>query len=349
MKTTPSQPDARSPRKHRLRSIAALSTHLFLLVPFAGCGDDSVGLTDPEPAAETTGATGPTEAPSMPTTSTTTGDVPTTGDIPTDDTSTTEELPTTGDESTTGSPTGCHGLTGDGDDDDDDGVANKADNCPCEANPNQLDFDGNTIGNVCDLPLKFTVLDGDPPGLNQLTTTAYAKKALECEFAVDLVARDGVVEVLLDDSGTASLYLSEVDYIDTPELDCELGPGISVKLRVQQFFAAGLDPFTVGFPFTLPDHQAGTLIGVTDAPHKILASAIINVTQSPNQALLPTGEEPLADIPGVFPTALVSVSEHGQQISLTFADDALVLFEQTTDTGITFKLTGLTGTLHLQR
>ncbi len=345
---------ARSSRKHLLRNLAALSTHLCLLVPFAACGDDSVDPGDPEPTPTTT-----TETPEPPSTSTTGDDSPTTGDdtpttgddTPTtgDDTSTTDEMPmTTGDDSTTGTPTGCLGLVG-SDDDDGDGVANTGDNCPCDPNPNQLDFDGNTLGNVCDLPLKFSLIDGAQPELNQLTTKAHAKKALECEFAVDLIPRDGIVEVSLDDSGTARLHLASIQYTDTPELLCNLGVGLLVKVKVQQFLATGIDPFTVTFPFALSDHEAGHLTGMTDAPHKILAGAIINVTETPNEILLPKGEEPLMDVPGVFPTAMIHVTDAEEQISLTFTDDALILFEQTTEAGITFKLTGLTGTLRLKR
>lgn len=342
--------DLRTPHTTRLgRHLGALSAHLVLLASLAGCGDDSVGSTSLDPATTTSADPDTTLSPPTTSTPTTTDAVPTTGDVPPDDTSTTGETPTTGaGESTTGAPSECHGLV-DGADDDADGVANTDDNCPCAPNPNQLDFDGNTIGNVCDLPLRFTIVDGAPPELNQLTTTAHAKKTLECEFAVNLAARDGIVEVMLDDEGTARIFLAEVHYLDTPELSCELAPGLAVKLRVQQFAAEGLDPFAVSFPFTLADHQAGTLLGMTDAPHKILASAIINVTATPNELLLPHGEEPLMAIPGVFPTAQVAVTDPGQQISLTFADDALVLFDQTTETGITFTLTGLTGTLRLRR
>lgn len=333
----------RSPPKHR--PCRRLAAPLWILAVLAGCGDDSVA---PPEDGTTTGATGTSGEPSIPTTAPTTDDIPTTGEMPPGDSSTSGAPPTTGDPSTTGAPTECQGLV-DGHDDDDDGVENTADNCPCEANPNQLDFDGDAVGNVCDLALQFSVVDGAPPEQNRLTTTAHAKKALECTFAVELDARDGVVEVELDDAGTARLHLASVQFTDTPELDCVLGEGITVKLEVQQFFAEGPDAFTVSFPFALADHQAGTLIGKTDAPHDIVASAIIDVTESPYEQLLPLGQEQLLAIPGVFPTAMVSVLAAEQQLSLVFADDALVLFEQTTEAGIAFKLTGLTGTLRLRQ
>lgn len=338
------QRDVRSPSQNR--PCRRLAAPLWILAVLAGCGDDSVVPSEDETtAAATTGTRG---EPSTSTTSPTTDDIPTTGEMPPDDTSTGGAPPTTGDPSTTGAPTECHGLV-DGHDDDDDGVENTADNCPCEANPNQLDFDGDAVGNVCDLALKFSIVDGAPPEQNRLTTTAHAKKTLECTFAVELDARDGVVEVELDDAGTARLHLASVQYADTPGLDCVLGEGITVKLEVQQFLAEGLDAATVSFPFALADHQAGALIGKTDAPHDIVASAIIDVTESPYEQLLPLGEQQLLAIPGVFPTAMVSILEAQQQLSLVFADDTLVLFEQTTEAGVAFKLTGLTGTLRLKQ
>ncbi len=201
---------------------------------------------------------------------------------------------------------------------------------------------------MCDVALKFSIVGSGPPGVNQLATTAHAEKTLSCEFAVDLVVADGIVQVELDDVGTAGVYVSRVSFADTPELTCDLGEGWLVKLRVEQFIADGLDPFMVNFPFTIVGHDAGTLIGSTSAPHNILASAVINVTESPNEVFLPPGEEPLTKIPGVFPTAAITVTAEEQQISLVFADDATLLFEQTTKSGVTFTLTGLNGTLWLK-
>lgn len=313
-------------------------------VALAGCGGDGIDVASSETTAATSGGSSTATAETTTTEGTpTTGETPTTGGTPT-----TGEMLTTGDESTTGEPAGCP-VPGDGADADADGVANRVDNCRCDANPNQLDFDGDAMGNVCDRPLKFTTADGAPPELNLLATTAHAEKSLDCDFGVNLVVLDSTIEVALDDAGNAKIFASRVNYADTPELSCDLGGGLIVKLKVQQFFAEGLDPFTVGFPFTLPDHKAGTLAGMTDAPHSILASAIINVTESPNELFLAKGEDALTAVPGVFPTAAVTVIGNGQQISLEFADQDTVLFEQTTEAGVKFRLTGLTGTLRLKQ
>ena len=48
---------------------------------------------------------------------------------------------------------------------DSDGVMNASDNCPNDANPNQLDSDGNGIGNVCDIASSGDV-DSDGIGDN---------------------------------------------------------------------------------------------------------------------------------------------------------------------------------------
>lgn len=294
-------------------------------------GGDTPGTTD-EPTP-TTGS-GPTTVPG-----TTTDDDPTT----TGDTTPT----TTGDDSTTGAPVGCQ-APADGADEDMDGVANMADNCRCDANPNQLDYDGNSVGNVCDAPLKFTIADGVPPEFNKLDTEATAEKTLSCTFPVSLIILNGDVEVTLDDAGTAKLWAAKLNFADTPELTCDLTL-VKVKLKIQQFYADGPDPFVVGFPFTVPDHDAGSITGPTDTPQTILVSGIINVTESNNEMLAPTGENPLEMVPGAFPTGIASVVNKGEQVSMVFDDSDSIVFMQTTMGGINIKLTGLKGTLRLKK
>jgi hypothetical protein len=297
--------------------------------PASTSGGDTPGTTD-EPTP-TTG--GPTTVPGT----TTDVDPTTTGDTPT----------TTGDDSTTGTPADC-AAPADGADEDMDGVANMADNCRCDANPNQLDYDGNAVGNVCDVPLKFTIADGVPPEFNKLDTSATAEKTLSCTFPVSLIVLNGDVEVTLDDTGVAKIWAAKLNFADTPELTCDLTL-VKVKLKIQQFYADGPDPFVVGFPFTLPDHDSGTITGQTDTPQTILVSGIINVTESNNEMLAPTGENPLEMVPGAFPTGLASVVNSGEQVSVVFDDNDSIVFMQTTMGGINIKLTGLKGTLRLKK
>jgi hypothetical protein len=138
--------------------------------------------------------------------------------------------------------------------------------------------------------------------------------ALSCEFPVSLIVLNGDVQVTLDDVGSAKLFAAKLNFADTPELTCDLTL-IKVKLRIEKFFAEGQDPFLAGFPFTIPDHDAGTITGQTDMPQNILISGILNVTESSNEMLAMPGENPLEMVPGAFPTNLASVVNKGEQLS----------------------------------
>src|SRR5690606_36574406 len=125
------------------RTLLGLLPLTLALATFSvGCGGDD------DPGIEA-GEAGDGDGADDPTTADVDGD-PTTGDGDGD--------PTTGDGD--GDPTAGDGdgdpTTGDGDgdpgtDSDGDGVPDSEDNCPDDANPNQLDFDGNGAGNVCNV------------------------------------------------------------------------------------------------------------------------------------------------------------------------------------------------------
>lgn len=330
------------------RLLTPLIASLFVTAPLA-CGGDDKGGDASDSATTTDGGT--TAAASatdpMPTTggtstATTTGpDGTTTADPPTTSDPTTD--PTT---ATTGEPVGCQAPADDADEDAD-GVANSADNCRCDANANQLDFDGNAVGNVCDAPLTFKIADGVPPEFNRLETTATAKSTLSCNFPVNLIVLGGEVQVKLDDVGNAQVYAAKLNFADTPDLVCDLVL-VKVTLRIEKFFSDGDMPFVVGFPFTIPDHDAGTLSGMTDKPHPILISGIMNVISSTNEMLAMPGESPLEMVPGAFPPALAGVTKEGQ-VTMAFDDKDSIVFMQTTMTGIEIKLAGLKGTLRLKK
>jgi len=330
------------------RLLTPLIASLLVAAP-AACGDDkgdatsnSASATDASTSAGTVdpGTTGTNPTTTSPTTEGETTSVdPTTG-VPTTTVDPTTEDPTTGD------PVGCQAPDDDGDEDGD-GVINAADNCRCDANPNQLDFDGNSVGNVCDAPLTFTIADGVPPEFNRLVTTATAKSTLSCNFPVNLIVLGGEVQVKLDDAGTAQVFAQKLNFADTPDLVCDLVL-VKVTLRIQKFFSDGDAPFTVGFPFSLPDHEAGSLTGMTDKAHPIFVSGVINVISSTNEDLAMPGESPLEMVPGAFPTALANTNSDGQ-VSMVFEDKNSIVFMQTTESGIEIKLTGLNGTLRLKK
>lgn len=312
-----------------------------LLLLSSACGNDrgetmtTAGMTEPgsttAPGTTTdTPTTGGTTGPDATSTSTT--------DMPTTDTPTTEPGTTTG-------MSGCAAPADDADEDAD-GVANKDDNCRCDANPNQLDFDENKVGNVCDMPIRFGVVSGTPPDFNKLTTEASAEMTLSCKFPVDLIVIGGELQVELDDNGMGKIFASSLSYADTPELECNLVI-INVKLKIENLITAGDMPFAVGFPFQVADHMMGMVTGMMDMAHTIVINGTINVTQSSDENLVMPGPQPLMDVPGAFPAGMVTVTKANNEAQIVFNDKGSTVFEQTTESGITIKLTGLTGTLKL--
>jgi hypothetical protein len=235
-------------------------------------------------------------------------------------------------------------------DEDGDGIANKDDNCRCIANPNQLDFDGNSVGNVCDAPLTFTIADGAPPEFNQLVTQATAKQLIAmCQFGVNLVAIGGDVKVTLDDEGTGKVWAAQLNFADTPQLVCDIPLIVTVKLVIKGLVITGPDMFTVGFPFNVAEHDGGTVSGKTDAPHNIVVNGTIDVQESSNPGLAMPGESALEDVGGSFPIGTVTVTEGGKQLTVEFNDGNHTVFQETTMGGLEITLSGLTGKLRLRQ
>lgn len=318
-----------------------------LILVGAACGDDKGGT-----ATETTSTTADTTT-DAPTTGAPTTGTPTTSGVTTDDTTTTGTPttgePTTGPGTTTGMMGGCNAPADDADEDSDN-VPNNADNCRCDFNPNQLDFDGNAVGNVCDAPLSFTIADGVPPEFNSLATQAQAKQAIAmCQFPVNMIVTGGDVQVTLDDEGTAKVWAAQVNVADTPDLTCEIPLIVTVKLAIEMLVITGPDQFAVGFPFAIGDHDAGTVTGMMDMIHNIVVNGIINVKESSNEQLAMTGATPLMDVAGSFPAGMVTVVNAGEQITIDFNNNNHVVFQMTTEGGLEVTLTGLTGKLRLKK
>lgn len=320
-----------------------------LILVGAACGDDgNTSATDT--STSTTDQPTSTE-PTTTTTTTTETTTPTTTDDTTTTTTTGETETTTPTTSTTtGVMPGDCAAPADDADEDGDTIANKDDNCRCDANPNQLDFDGNSVGNVCDAPLTFTIADGTPPEFNTLATNATAQQLIAmCQFPVNMVVTGGQVEVTLDDQGTGKVYAATINIADTPQLECDIPLIVNVKLVIKSLVITGPEPFAVGFPFTVDDHNSGTVTGMMDAIHNIIVNGIIDVQESSNEQLAMPGESPLMDVPGSFPAGNVTVAEGGEQVTVDFANGNHVVFMQETMGGLQIKLTGLTGKLRLRK
>lgn len=338
-----------------------------LLATLPACGLDTLGL-DLTGSSQVTASSTDTTSVSSPTSgalpatsgvapSTSTGPTPTL-DLPITDGSATTATSSEGSTSETSGATATSTTEGDTGDDcdipaddadaDDDTVANAADNCRCDANPNQLDFDGDAIGNVCDEPLVFVVPDGAPPEFNKLDTTAKAGMSiLSCQFPVSFVPLVGNVQVTLDDAGLARIWVASLAFADTPEAVCDLTL-LMVKLRLEDFIATGPDPFVVQFPFTLIDHAVGVVTGQADAAQSILVDGIIAVTESSNPDIAPVGDNPIAGAPGSLSLGQVTALAAPEQVILLFDDPDILWFTQTTRSGFEVELTGLHGNLQLR-
>ena len=108
-----------------------------------------IPATDPTTDASSSTTTDGTSTTAVDPSTTTTGDdtttTTTTGDTETGTTTTGDSSTGSSGDSSTGSSS-----TGEPEDGDDDGIADVDDNCPADANPDQLDGDKDLVGDVCD-------------------------------------------------------------------------------------------------------------------------------------------------------------------------------------------------------
>ena len=262
------------------------------------------------------------------------------------------------DSGSTSSSTGTSGSVGNGDGDGDpggsddpggdpdmDGVASSSDNCLDDPNPNQLDFDSDGTGNVCD-PLLFTV------GGGSLQTMASASAAGDsCELLIDLEVLAGKVLVQLDDNAVvAGVELVEIDLADVPEQNCMLILGIATEidlsLSISDFtISNGGDPLPTSVPHNQADHDNGVLDGMQDMEHPIQVTGTI--TASIDNGM--PSDTPL-DSAGQVPPAAVLVTNAGGNIDLTFNDPDFVVVGETPismdlPVDVQLVLSGLGGTL----
>jgi hypothetical protein len=294
------------------------------------CGDDSppgdeVGTESGDGDGDPSGDGDPTTSGDGDPTTTGDGDPTTTGD---------------GDPTTSGD-----GDPTDGPDSDGDGIPDSIDNCPNDPNPNQLDFNGNGIGNVCD-----TVVFNNVTGA--LTSTAVATSAAgNCNIPIDIIVTAGELHVQLDDDAAiAGFDIADMQVADILDKECSIA-GQNVKVSIRDFVMANNgSPFPVSVPHSQAEHDAGTIAGNSSGPHPVLATGILDAEVNNDP---PESSE--LELDGSVPPFLANISGGGSTGTLAWSDPNYVLamdqFEVDGPFGITitinFQLQGLVGTLDL--
>src|SRR5690606_34267762 len=122
------------------------------------------------------------------------------------------------------------------------------DNCPADPNPNQLDFDDNGSGNVC----QPTYLSG--AGYVD-STLVIASSLGDCEVPVEIYMHSGQIGLVLDDEATSVGIRVSKDFHDV-EVQCSLGEHqLAITIDDNMLFIAVNDLYQV--PHSLADHDAG--------------------------------------------------------------------------------------------
>jgi hypothetical protein len=196
---------------------------------------------------------------------------------------------------------------GDGDpltDDDDDGVPNASDNCPSQPNPNQLDFDGNGLGNVCDV-LEFT----DVTGTLTMQMVVYNGLFGGCSPNLPLDVVSGHVSMRFDDQANAvGVVISDVVFVPF-EHTCLDGFG-DVNWAFPDLVISydGGIPFPVSVAHSMAAHDAGNVTGMSSSPHTMTATSLFEV-DSPQVNFVPSSFDYSSD--GNWPIFTLNIMNSG--------------------------------------
>ena len=229
------------------RTVLGFAPIALALCMTLACGDDG----DPSTTMDGTGETGDGD-----------GDMTTTGDGD-------------GDMTTTGDGDGDPATATDTDDPpvdtDEDGVADDDDNCPDDPNPNQLDYDDNGMGNVCDTQV-FTMASGT------LNTTASAEAFGQgCNIPLMVDVTGGQVRIQLDDDAAVAMFeISELQLADVPEQVCDLGLAAATVSMSNFVITNDGGDFPVMMAHDMGQHDNGQVAGDSDAPHPVIATALLS-------------------------------------------------------------------------
>ena len=200
------------------------------------------------------------------------------------------------------------GESGDGDgdpkaDDDNDGILNSNDNCPSDPNPNQLDFDFDGAGNVCDL-LEFTTISGTLT----MELVLYQLWFASCSPELPLEVESGYIALQLDDQansvGIVVAYIAFAPF----ETDCYNGDSSTWMFDDLVFTYEGAIPYPISVPHSMAAHQAGSVSGMSSSPHGMTATSPLEVT-SPDYTVMPASFDYSSE--GNWPVFTVNVMSGG--------------------------------------
>ncbi len=298
-----------------MKHVLGLPLSLVLGLSTAACGGDDV-------AGDEVGETGTDDATDDPT------------GTESSDTADTSSSDSTEETTDTGPPP----------DTDMDGVDDANDNCPDDANPNQLDFDTDGQGNVCDL-VTYATITGSLASM----AVVDAGFAGDCNVPLDFVSEGGQVLVQYDDDAQlVRIELAELQIADILDKECALLVAAVVSIKDFSMVNGG-GAFPASMAHNLADHDAGVATGMTNIPHPMIAMGSLEAGVN--------GDPPMAsvlDLPDAnLPPMAVDISGGGSSSTLTWANDNFVIatsqFMITDPLPITvdLQIVGLNGSLTL--
>ena len=218
-----------------------------------------------------------------------------------------------------------------------DGTPDSSDNCPDDPNPNQLDYDGNGMGNVCDVQV-FTNVSG------MFNTTATADTQLGgCTIPLEIMVAGGEVLVQLDDdAAVAAFQINSLNIADLPPQLCSIGGLIEAEVTLTNFVIAnnGGD-FPVNMPHTLEQHDNGQVAGESSGNYPVLATSdlVADVGGMPTESTL--------ELDGELPVFTANITMAGGMGVLSWLDPNHVVATTTLEEGLPvpldFALTGMVG------